>query len=433
MRVARLSCLVGVLAGLPTLLALDIEGVQVASMDQPRVTVTLHRPGEAEPLSRKGDAGLAKMLGLDAEGGEKVSTFAAFLDTGASGISISTQTADALGIRRAEVNGSQVEFHDVGVGGADLFHVSEPLILSIGAYQALGMSPDAASFKPAGGPWHAQIGPVGGGGLLGMMIGGIDVVGMPVMAGKIVIIDARPVNTFSDTLRVQLIDPRRENPQLPQTHRHIAMSYGDFAPFTRVEPASATKPVLIANPFIGRAPTLPENVTRDRDITIRHNGRASRGAWLLDTGAAASMISKQQAANLGIRYKTNPDGSDSTELEGVPREKQFTLTIGGIGGQKTAAGFFLDEMRIPTAEGDDLVYKPAPVLVVDISVEHPQTGQKITLDGVFGMNFLVASAHITGGLAPDIGKMAEGPYDWIVIDHTRGVLGLSLRKELLSR
>ena len=60
----------------------------------------------------------------------------------------------------------------------------------------------------------------------------------------------------------------------------------------------------------------------------------------------------------------------------------------------------------------------------------PETGQTITLDGIFGMNFLVASAHVTGGLAPDLGKMVEGPYDWIVIDHTKGLLGLGVRKEL---
>jgi hypothetical protein len=190
---------------------------------------------------------------------------------------------------------------------------------------------------------------------------------------------------------------------------------------------------LVWGPFIGRAPTLAENTRRDKDITIRHNGKSSSGGWLLDTGAAASMISKKQAAALGIRYKTGPDGADLTELEGVPKEKQFTLTIGGIGGQKTAAGFMLDEMRIPTSEGDELVYKPAPVLVADITVEHPQTKQMITLDGVFGMNLLVASASITGGLAPDLGKMVEGPYDWIVIDHTKGILGLGVRKEILGR
>ena len=90
----------------------------------------------------------------------------------------------------------------------------------------------------------------------------------------------------------------------------------------------------------------------------------------------------------------------------------------------------MDELRVPTREGDDLVYLAAPVLVNDIVIENPRTHQKLALDGVFGMNFLVASAQITGGLVPDIGKIAQGPYDLIVIDHTKGVLGLQLRKDL---
>ena len=47
----------------------------------------------------------------------------------------------------------------------------------------------------------------------------------------------------------------------------------------------------------------------------------------------------------------------------------------------------------------------------DITVTDPATKQRVTLDGVFGMNFLVASAHVTEGLMPDIGKLTEGPFD----------------------
>ena len=424
------SAVVLLLCAPVSLLAIDIEGVQVASMDQPRVSVMLHRAGQAEPLFSKGDAALAELLGLDKSAGDKVTSFSAFLDTGASGISISTQTADSLGIKRLSAGGKQIIFHDIGVGGTDQFNVSEPLSVSVGPYQALGLAGDAATFKGIGGPWNTQVGPLGGGGMLGMLMGGIDIVGMPAMAGKIVVIDARPVNTFSDTLRVQLIDPRSEKVSLPVTHRSVAMSYADFTAFTIIDPAGATRPISTANPFIGCAPSLPAGTTPERDITLTHNGKSSRAGWLLDTGAAASMISRRQALALGVRYKLAPDGSELTELEGVPKARQFTLTIGGVGGQKTAAGFYVDEMRVPTAEGDDLIYKPAPVLVVDITVVNPTTKQTITLDGVFGMNFLVASAEVTGGLIPDLGKMVEGPYDWIVIDHTKGVLSLALRKEL---
>jgi hypothetical protein len=40
------------------------------------------------------------------------------------------------------------------------------------------------------------------------------------------------------------------------------------------------------------------------------------------------------------------------------------------------------------------------------------------------MNYLVASAEVTGGLLPDIGKITDGPFRWIVIDLKRGMLGV---------
>ena len=405
-------------------LATDIEGVQMAALDQPRVTVMLKRDAQGKPLASKGDPAMAQLLGMDKNAAESVTSFAAFLDTGASGISISEQTADGLGIRRLEIGRTRTVFFDVGVGGSAQFNVSEPLHVSVGSYQALGAPAADESFQYMGGPWNTQIGPLGGGGLLGALLGGIDVLGMPAMNGRVVILDPKPVNSFGDVMRAGIFPPDYKS--IPQTNRTVRLNYGDFAPFTRTEPANAPRPMMSANPFIGPP---PNGKPGPGGITLRHNGKTSTAGWLLDTGAAASMISTRQAAAIGIRYKAG----STTILEGVPANKQFTLTIGGIGGQKQAGGFFVDELRIPTAQGDDLVYRPAPVLVADISVEHPQTHQKITLDGVFGMNFLVASAHITEGIAPDIGKMSQGAYDWIVIDHARGTLGLKLRKELLTK
>ena len=111
-------------------------------------------------------------------------------------------------------------------------------------------------------------------------------------------------------------------------------------------------------------------------------------------------------------------------LIGVPDNQQFSLSVGGIGGNKTAIGFFLDTLALPTREGQPLTYAKAPVLVNDISVTDPVTGEVFTLDGVFGMNFLVASAEVTGGLLPDIGKLTQGPFTTIVIDHSRATLGV---------
>ena len=149
------------------------------------------------------------------------------------------------------------------------------------------------------------------------------------------------------------------------------------------------------------------------------------GSWLLDTGAAASMISRANAASLGVTYVDGTFGTDHPKLAGVPADQQFTLTVGGVGGSKKAAGFFLDELRLPTTEGQPLIYKRAPVLVSDITVQDRATGKSLTLDGVFGMNFLTASCMVDeSALLPDMKNMTAGAFEKIVIDHRSGVLGL---------
>jgi aspartyl protease len=163
-------------------------------------------------------------------------------------------------------------------------------------------------------------------------------------------------------------------------------------------------------------------------VVVVHNGKESTGSWLLDTGAAASMISKAQAKRLGVTYEND-------KLAGVPEADQFSLTVGGVGGQKKAVGFFIDTLTIPTRERDGIVYKRAPVLVVDITVVDPATQETITLDGVLGMNFFVASANVDmagGGLMPDIKNLTVGAYQSIVFDEPAATLGLKLKPEFLN-
>jgi hypothetical protein len=269
-----------------------------------------------------------------------------------------------------------------------------------------------------------------------MLGGGLDVIGMPAMQNMVMVMDAKPVNTFADTMRTYLYpagtkysDATANNdPGIPITHRHVRLSYANFAGFTTTTPPNGVKPVVAANPFIGPNPLAKirpeEKVDAIPPIVLKHGTKTTQGSWLLDTGAAASMISQAQAAKLGITYVKGTYGSGSPKLAGVPEKEQFTLTVGGIGGQKKTAGFFISEMRLQTVEGKPIIYKGAPMLVCDITVEDPQTKQKFTLDGVFGMNFLVATAHVKEGLLPDIGKMTAGPYRWIVFDQAKGLLGV---------
>jgi hypothetical protein len=135
------------------------------------------------------------------------------------------------------------------------------------------------------------------------------------------------------------------------------------------------------------------------------------------------MISIHQAEALGVTYAPNPLGLNDPQLLGVPADQQFTLSVGGIGGTAKSAGFYIDKLILTTREGKPITYLHAPVLVADITAKDPATGQTITLDGVFGMNFLVASAKVDGGLLPDITHITPGPFKWIVFDQPAGLLG----------
>ncbi|HEX8520849.1 MAG TPA: hypothetical protein VF669_01250 [Tepidisphaeraceae bacterium] len=404
-------------------LATDIEGVQPAALDQPRVNIHLRREPKGKALGAKGEKGEGDTINIQA-----------FLDTGASGILLSGNTAKQLGVKNLTAQGKggaqAAKFHDIGVGGGEQFDVSEKLFVFVAPYSSKG-EPDDASEYPVGlGPVRTQIS--AGGGLIEMLTGGLDVLGMPAIKGHIIVIDPKPVDTFSDMMRCELMV--RGKGQIPKTDRHVKLTMVDFKPFTHMEPASAEWPTLAANPMMGPNPlggmaAGGAGGAGGGGVVATYKGQKTTGTWLLDTGAAASMISTEQAKRIGVTYVQGTVGTDDPRLDGVPKEKQFSISIGGIGGTKKVAGFFLDTLVIPTREGDPLVYKPAPVLVNDITAENPTTKQKITLDGVFGMNFLAASAHVTqAGLLPDIKDLTAGPFEAIVIDEPQQVLGVKLKK-----
>lgn len=105
-------------------IAEDIEGVQPAALDQPRINLVVRRQAGGPVLMADGQTAF---------------NVEAFLDTGASGIMLSPHTAQQLGIHRETATvpggkGGEVRFEDVGVGGGDQFAVSEPLVLSLASY-----------------------------------------------------------------------------------------------------------------------------------------------------------------------------------------------------------------------------------------------------------------------------------------------------------
>jgi hypothetical protein len=390
----------------------DIVGVQPAALDQPRVYLNIRRTQTAPPLSAKAD-------------GQSSPVIEAFLDTGASAVVLSNQTYTAMGIQKETLKQSssatskssgEVEYEDVGVGGSEKSAVSEPVFISSAPYSPTTDGSNENDYAKPIGPLRTELRPDGG--ILEELTGGLDVAGMPMMDGKVAMIDPKPLNTFTDKLRTTVL--LANDPRIPKVACHVPLTYVSFDRFTRCT-VGGSPPTTSANPMIGPNPFKPNDPASP--VFARFGNKTVKMTMLLDTGAVCSMISVKQALTLGVKYS-----ADEKKLIGPPDKDQFTLTVSGIGGNKTAVGFYLDRLALPAANGDPpITYGKAPVLVNDISVMDPKTGQTFTLDGVFGMNFLVASANITGGLLPDLGQLTEGPFKMIVIDHSRGFLGLDPR------
>ena len=456
----------------------DIQGVLPGALDQPQVNAIIRPSALADPYVY-GDVFSGK--GFNITG---------FLDTGASGVLLDGDSADALmsmgntGLPRQAVNGYPVYFEDVGAVGSARFTVSQPFHISIAPYHpniddkiVTGQDQynsnnsfsgvDLSYYNHSISNVRAQISansdpndP--------SALSGVNVLGVPVMKGKVVVMDARPVNTLQlDTMRTYLYAPNTPfnsathdtDPGIPQTTRTVKLSYGSFDSLTHTgtldamgnlvsftgAQLAANQPTLEHNPFIGPNPLNPVGDTTP-PVKIAFGDRTASGSFLLDTGAAASMISTNLASQLDVRYRPGTQGTDNPQLEtydparptnaGTLIGEQFQLAIGGVGGTTTLSGFYLKSMLVRTTQGNaanendpkHLRFLAAPVLVNDIKVS-----ATLTLDGIFGMNNLFGSvltenSDLGGGIVvPFPVGLAPGAFDWVVFDEPSGLLKLRPR------
>jgi hypothetical protein len=319
---------------------------------------------------------------------------------------------------------------------------------------------------------------------------------MPALTGKVMVVDARSSNAVVQQLANNggdfsflLTDPNAldnlslktyvynpgtafhsatidTDPGIPATNLHVKLSYADFSGFTTTTPSGAPGPILAHNPFIGPNPLAAPGTDKTPGIRITYEvpnptnpssmtTLATTGSFLFDTGAGASFISENIAAQLHVRYRTGTEGTDDPELEifnpanpsaqGTLITNQFQESVGGIGGSVTVAGFYLDSLIVPTMEANSNYWNDPrnlhfagtrttgglqdvlgpPVLVQDITAT--KGNQSITLDGDFGVNFLVGSLNLSGDI-DDLGisGFSPGAFDWITFDEANGILGLQL-------
>jgi hypothetical protein len=409
--------------------AVDLNGIgQPAAIDQPQIYMSLHNTPGGAPI-------VGQTTGIF---GDIESTIGiqAYLDTGASGILISQQTADAWHLANSTYNGQTVKFEDVGVVGSAQFTVSNPIYAKVAPYTSDADPEDQSKYEPVnnpavvGKPWTPLGIQMGPGASSGSATGDFDflgtqdinVVGMPAMKGKIVLIDARQsnmamkqiaqvertggqtaaLNSFLDnidnvSLKTYLYDPANAPPVAgtANTNLHVQMSYADFSTFTITTPTGAPGPTLTHNPFIGpnplaSIPNNPFNIPADNTpkVKLGFGGLSAQGSFLLDTGAGASFVSQNIAGQLHVRYVNGTENTDNPQLEQyIPDPSQsrfmgdkypgasagavdqFKVTVGGIGGDsKTVAGFYLDSMLVHTKEANaafdndprNLLYKGDP-------------------------------------------------------------------------
>lgn len=472
------------------LCAVELADVaQPAAIDQPQINVIMRNQVSGAPG--------APLIGATTDPNDPFSTvqtltLQAYLDTGSSGTLFSEPTATTWGIPTATFNGQPVMYNDVGVVGTAQFSVSQPIYTQLAPYNPTvnslveinaNYAQVAPKYSAVSGPITVQVGPNSSTGSApdDLGLGDLNVVGMPNLVGKTMVIDPRSSNQVMHTLATTpgdpltnlfntLLDPQQSDnvslktyvynpgtpfndgtidPGIPSTNLHVKLSKVDFSRFTTTTPLGAPGPTLGNNPFIGPNPLRnltgnPLNLPPDSTpaMTVGYGGLTAQGSFLLDTGAGASFISTNIAQQLHVRYRAgtfgpNLDNPQLEDLNGNLIPNQFRVTLSGIGGSSlTTAGFYLDSMLLPTMEGNAAIasdprhlhYLGAPVLVTDISVQDSVTHESLTLDGDFGMNFLVGSLFLDVSDLSNIaiGAFTPGAFDWVTFDESSGVLGLKL-------
>lgn len=348
-----------------------LRGVYEAAIDLPRILFLLKRQADGPALGPGG----------------RFEVNYAFLDTGGSGILLSRETANVLGVA-VEPN---ARFVDVGTGGDEYFDVSEPLYVGIADYEQ--KKPYEADAYKILGPGRVQVKrePAG---LLGQPV---DVMGVPVVAGRIVVLNSGATNDLGH-FAAEIKDSG--DPSIPKVDFTVALRFENF-----LNPNNPKN--------IPPLPSLSYNPVID-NIVINYRGRRSKGNWLFDTGGMVSFISTDQAKRIGL-----------IDENGRPLvERAFSVPAGGVGAMVEIPGFEIDELRLPTLSGHSLVFDKPRLGVRDIRYFDEDKGKFVTLDGVFGSNFLCATAKMEDLLSLNIG---ETVFEKIVLDMRQGLLGFDIK------
>lgn len=428
---------------------LEIHGTQAAAIEIPNIYGLVRRPGDTSggPLDQNGDATYA---------------FQAYLDTGTSGIILSQEDTEFREIEaQLDANGDPVTFGDIAISGLVEYHVSEPLDLRLGRYTGESFADvftpaeTNAYFNQVTTGVRAQLSTTPVDPFLGTPL---NLVGMPGLKNKVMVVDARLYNHLSGidetSLEVrynggveQLADfpansldvpfPQLQtwvynrgaeadrsqtslfDPGVPAGQHVVRMSYADFSGFTQLTPSNAAAPTLAHNPFIGPAPFATPHAGDPQGITLKLGDASATGSWLFDTGAQVSFMSSEMALALGVELTFDSAGNPHlTDVNtGLAPEGLFDVAVGGASGETgTLLGFTVEELLLPTTDGV-ITFHDVPILVLDVTVSDGTT--TYTLDGDFGMNLLLPS------MATDASATTASAFDFFSFDEATGLLTLT--------
>jgi hypothetical protein len=402
-----------------------IIGTLEASLDYPRVQVQLKQgdtplTGETTGTVNIGAIQDINDLNRILDGKHKDvrdDKFPAFFDTGASASVISKSTAKRFGIQAVE----GAVFHEVGLHGATAMSVSKPYALLIRGLT--GLADPNGEFQTVNKDAVFQLSRADGNPLVEMVMGDVNVIGMPAIKKYVAQISTGGIATFTNEELANLDLGDLQKPDILAKLERADASPGvtlfpaghDPGPVDIILPLKYTNFSRRKNPDDkGPLPDLADNPVLV-GVKTHHNAGAFTGDWLLDTGAPVNMISTKQAQALGLYDKEGK----------AVREPEYSLPMGGIAGKvDNVPGFKIQSLVIPASDNKTLEYLNPVVFVADISTTLDD-GTQITLDGIVGTSLWYPTAGgISTGFPTDT---APSAFESIWIDGPGARLLLKLQ------
>lgn len=417
---------------------LPVVGTQLAAAEMPHVAALLRRPVQGVAPTDLDPLGAWQWDPLSDTNVYQYA-FDAYLDTGTSGVLISQEISEIIGIQNQMSGSTKSTFRDITVDGTKQFYIGEKLYLSLAPYPvftepayndkpAINATFSAPQLvRPYLAPEPAPTNELGEPQVR-------NVVGMPALIGKTMVVDARAYNHLDQYLAadpdfmpyIQTSVHNPTAPEIPHTDFTIKLSYSDFSDLTETAPngPGIEPPTLTHNPFIGRNPRVTPSAGDPPGVSISRKGASgsaynSTGSWLLDTGAQVSFMSSVQAGNLGFHI---------VDFLGLPLVLDdnnglymdlFWVPISGAdpGSVVYLPGVYLDDLVLPGMEGK-IDYKHVPIVIADIQMKDA-IGNAMILDGDIGMNLFLPSSDAEST------TLVSSAFDYFVFDEAAGQLRLA--------